>query len=232
MHRVVAICFDLDNTLWDVWPVIVRAEQVTYEFLNQTYPRITARYSMEAMRTERERVVSDEPHMRHDFTYLRIAAIQKCAQSVGYTEQVGEQAFKVFHQARNTVSLYRDVLPALKELHGRYRLFTLTNGNADLTAIGLQHYFAASFAARDVGVLKPDPHAFQHALQNMQLTPEQVLHVGDDPIADVQGARNCGMHTVWLNRDGASWAAELGPLPTTLSKLDELQPLLDAALGK
>src|SRR5690242_18515735 len=82
MRTVSAICFDLDNTLWDVWPAIVRAEQEMYAFLNERYPRLCAKYSIEALRAERERVALDEPHMSHDFTYLRLATLRRCAQAV------------------------------------------------------------------------------------------------------------------------------------------------------
>jgi putative hydrolase of the HAD superfamily len=159
--------------------------------------------------------------MGHDFTYLRKASLQRCAQSVGYAATAAEEAFAVFYRARNSVTLYRDVLPALTQLHGRYRLFSLTNGNADLNLIGIHHLFDASFAARDVGVLKPDPAVFRHVLAHMQLDPVQVLH-----IADVQGARNVGMHSVWMNREGARWDPTLGTHPVTLAKLDELVGLL------
>jgi putative hydrolase of the HAD superfamily len=226
MHRVTAIIFDLDNTLWEVWPVIVRAEQAMYEFLAERYPRVTAKYSVEGLRTERERAAQDEPNMGHDFTYLRKASLQRCAQTVGYPEAMAEEAFAVFYRARNAVTLYRDVLPALKQLHGRYRLFSLTNGNADLKSIGLNHFFHASFAARDVGVMKPDPAVFRHVLEHAQLDPIQVLHIGDDPIADVQGARSVGMHSLWMNRDGARWDTALGSHPITVSKLDELVDML------
>jgi putative hydrolase of the HAD superfamily len=50
-----------------------------------------------------------------------------------------------------------------------------------------------------------------------------VLHVGDDPLADVVGAERAGMQSVWLNREAREWPAEW-PLPTrivtTLAELD------------
>jgi 2-haloalkanoic acid dehalogenase type II len=226
MHRVTTIVFDLDNTLWDVWPVIVRAEQEMYAFLAERYPRITAKYSVEGLRAAREQVVKDEPHRGHDFTYLRIASLKHCARDVGYEDTAADEAFTVFYRARNAVSLYRDVLPALNQLHGRFQLISLTNGNADLKSIGLDHYFDASFAARDVGALKPDPKVFRHVLAHAQREPHQVVHIGDDPVADVQGARNAGMHSLWMNRDGARWDHALGPHPTAIAKLDELLTLL------
>jgi FMN hydrolase / 5-amino-6-(5-phospho-D-ribitylamino)uracil phosphatase len=207
----------------------VRAEQEMYSFLAERYPRVTAKYSVDALRAEREQAAKDEPHMRHDFTYLRIATLKRCALAVGYSEQVAQEAFDVFYRARNAVNLYGDVVPALDRLKGRYRLFTLTNGNADLKAIGLHHYFDGSFAAREVGALKPDPLVFRHVLSQAKLDPEQVLHVGDDPVADVQGARSAGMHSLWMNRDGARWDHALGTHPVTLSKLDDLLALLPDA---
>ncbi len=56
MRAFKAVCFDLDNTLWDVLPVIMRAEQVMYDFLGQRYPRVVAAMSIEAMREARARV--------------------------------------------------------------------------------------------------------------------------------------------------------------------------------
>jgi len=232
VHRITAICFDLDNTLWEVWPVILRAEQAMYAFLAERYPRVTAKYSIESLRAEREQVAQDEPHRGHDFTYLRTASLRRCARSLGYDETMADEAFAVFFRARNTVTLYRDVQGTLDHLQGKYRLFTLTNGNADLTAIGLHRFFERSFAARDIGALKPDAVVFQHVLSQMGLRAEQVLHIGDDPIADVHGARSAGMHSLWLNRDGSQWPVALGLAPTTLSRVDELLPLLAAAAAK
>lgn len=225
-----AICFDLDNTLWDVWPTIVRAEHATYAFLAERYPRITQRYSIEALRAERERIARQHQQKQHDFTFIRIATLRACAASVGYSdsdsEAVGEQAFEVFIRERNTVDLYRDAIPTLTHLHTRFRLFSLTNGNADLGVIGLSRFFEGSYAAREVGALKPDAAMFRHVLEQNNLIASEVLHVGDDPVADVQGARAIGMHAVWLNRGSDLWMTEHGAVPVTIARLDELVSLL------
>lgn len=220
-----AICFDLDNTLWDVWPTIIRAEQAVYAFLTERYPRVTQRYSVDALRAERERFAREQPQLSHDFTRLRIASLQACAADVGYSEPVGEQAFDVFYRERNIVTLYRDALPALNTLKRRFRLFSLTNGNADLNAIGLADQFEASYAAREVGALKPDPAMFRYVLRTTGLRPHEVAHVGDDPIADVHGARAVGMHAVWVNRTGERWLQEHGAEPASIARLDELAVL-------
>jgi 2-haloalkanoic acid dehalogenase type II len=227
MRSILAICFDLDNTLWDVWPAIVRAEQEMYAFLSERYPRICAKYSIEGLRAARERVIADEPHMSHDFTYLRLASLRRCADEVGYEASLAEEAFAIFFAARNAVTLYQDAEHALPELRARYRLFSLTNGNADLRAIGLHDFFEHRFAAREVGALKPDPKAFRHVLEQTSLAPQQILFVGDDPVADIQGARSVGMQGVWMNRGGALWSTDWGPAPLSIAKLTELLPLLE-----
>ena len=226
MHRIRAVCFDLDNTLWDVWPVIVRAEQETYAFLAERYPRLVAKYSIEALRMERERLAKDEPHMGHDFSYLRKAALRRCAASVGYDASLADEAFEVFYRVRNEVTLYSDVLPALERLQVRFKLYSLTNGNADLTRIGLRDYFHDSYSAVHVGQLKPAPAMFLRVLSHSGLPPEAVLHIGDDPIADVHGARQIGMQTVWLNRTGERWPAAHGPEPQMAGSMDDILTML------
>ena len=56
LSNIRAVCFDLDNTLWDVWPVIQRAEQAMYDFLALRYPRVTAAMTVEMLREARDRI--------------------------------------------------------------------------------------------------------------------------------------------------------------------------------
>jgi putative hydrolase of the HAD superfamily len=168
--------------------------------------------------------------MRHDFTYLRKASLHRCAQSVGYDAPAAEEAFAVFFRARNAVTLYQDVPAVLPRLRQRFRLFTLTNGNADLAVIGIDHHFEGRFAARDVGSLKPAASAFNHVIDKTQLAAHQILFVGDDPIADVQGARAVGMQPVWVNRTRALWSVTDGIQPPTVANLTELEQFLSASM--
>jgi FMN hydrolase / 5-amino-6-(5-phospho-D-ribitylamino)uracil phosphatase len=228
-----AVCFDLDNTLWDVWPVILRAEQAMYEFLAQRYPKVVAGLTLEMMRAAREQTAAAHPQMRHDFTFLRKQTLREHAKEFGYAEAMVEEAFDAFIRTRNQVDLYDDVLPALDELRRTYRLFTASNGNADLAKIGIAHYFERSIAARHAGALKPDPLIFQKVIEGTGLELWEVVYVGDDPALDVEGARRAGMQSIWLNRQDASWPAELEEPPHTVRSLAELaavlaQPMPDA----
>jgi putative hydrolase of the HAD superfamily len=224
--KVRAICFDLDNTLWDVWPVIVRAEQKMYDFLSQRYPRVVANMTLEMMRKAREQTAAAHPQMRHDFTFLRKQTLREHAREFGYAEAMVEEAFDAFIQARNEVELYEDVLPALEQLGQRYRLFTASNGNADLGKIGIAHFFERTIAARHVGALKPDPAIFRKVIEGTDLEPHEVVYVGDDPQLDVAGARGAGMQAIWIDRQGSDWPPEIPPATYTVRTLAELAQLL------
>jgi len=221
-----AICFDLDNTLWDVWPVIQRAEEAMYAFLADHYPKVTAVNTIESLREARDRAALTFPDKRHDYTFLRLAALRETARAFGYSEIMAEQAFEVFIAARNQVELYEDVLPSLRRLGTRYRLFTASNGNADLARIGLAHHFERSVAARHVGALKPDPAVFCKVIEGTDLRINQVVYVGDDPELDIDGARTAGMGAIWLNRTGAKWPIDIEPPGNTVTSLTELTDLL------
>jgi 2-haloalkanoic acid dehalogenase type II len=226
MRQVQAIIFDLDDTLWEVGPVIVRAEHAMLGFLQERYPRVLETHTLESMRDVRARMAMEFPAMRHDFTWLRMESLRHHARESGYPYAMAEEAFAVFYRARNEVVLYDDVLPALERLQARFRLFAVSNGNADLAIIGLARFFEQALAARDAGVLKPDPRIFGLLLERAGLASERALHVGDDAVADVEGARRAGITPVWLNRRGAAWPDALPPPPHTVHSLAELADLL------
>ncbi len=227
MRNVQAIIFDLDNTLWDVGPVILRAEHAMLAYLADRYPRILELHTADSMRDVRARMAIEHPAMRHDFTWLRKQALRAHALEAGYPGSLAEEVFEVFYRARNEVALYDDVLPSLEGLRRRFRLFAISNGNADLDVIGLASYFEGSLAAREAGMLKPDPRIFALLLERAGLGPQQAVHVGDDPEADVEGARGAGVVPVWLNRPGSAWPRDSHP-PLAVRSLAEIEPLLGA----
>jgi putative hydrolase of the HAD superfamily len=216
MLNIRAIAFDLDNTLWDVGPVIARAEHSMLAWLREHCPRITERLSLEEMRTAREQLAREEPQHAHDLAYLRVATLARQAREHGYEERVAERAFEVFTAARNDVELFRDVEPALERLSARYRLGTLSNGTADLVRIGLARFFEVCLNARQVGVAKPHPRCFERLAHELKLAPREVAYVGDDPVLDVNAARAAGLCTVWMNRRGGAWPSGMAPADLTV----------------
>ena len=164
--------------------------------------------------------------MSHDFSFMRKQALRDHAGEYGYPESMAEEAFEIFLEVRNQVELYAEVLPALEVLKRNYRLFSASNGNADLKRIGLAHLFERSVAARDVGAAKPHAAVFLKVIESTGLAANEVLFVGDDPEHDVEGARRAGMHAVWINRTGAAWPSHFDPPPHSVKSLHDLTALL------
>ena len=228
MGWIRAIIFDLDDTLWDCPPVILRAEHALHDFLRRRYPRVTGRHDLDSMRALRVQIAREHPAMRHDFTWLRLESLRRHAREAGYPESMATEAFEVFYAARNDVVLFPDVRPALERLARDYRLFAVSNGNANLRAIGLDPYFEATLAAREAGMLKPDRRIFARLLDRAGLRAAEAAHVGDDPHADVEGARSAGVLPVWLNRRSLAWPRETPAPPVVIASLDELPAALPA----
>ena len=206
-----AVAFDLDNTLWDVDPVLERAERRWLQWLRDNCPRIPERLTLDELRASRLALAAREPHNAHDFTYLRIASLAQHARDCGYHESISERAFEIFIAERNLLDLFPDVRPGFARLSRRYALASLSNGNADLARIGVAELFSVSLNARGIGAAKPDRRCFDRLVHDLQLEARQVLYVGDDPQLDVEAARAAGLATAWMNRTGQQWPATLQP---------------------
>ena len=202
MRTIKAVLFDLDDTLWPVVPVIMRAETRLFDWLRTHVPGVAQRHSIESLREERRLLMETHPHYALNLEELRRAALMNAFKQAGENLAKLEPAMEVFIQARNAVILYDDVLPSLGRLKRRVTMGSISNGTADLHAIGLAHYFDVSVAARVFGKAKPDPEIFLAACETLRIAPHEAAYVGDDPICDVAGAQNAGLRAIWINRSG------------------------------
>jgi FMN hydrolase / 5-amino-6-(5-phospho-D-ribitylamino)uracil phosphatase len=221
-----AVCFDLDNTLWAIEPVLERAERILADWMRARYPRIPERFSPADIREARAALMLELPHQAHDLTSLSLENLARLAQSVGYERDMAQEAFAVWHAARNQCVPFDDVIPSLERLKPRYRLATLSNGNADLGTIGIAHHFEVRLHAAGLGCAKPDLRAYGALADALTLDPAEILFVGDEPQADVAGPRNAGMQTVWVNRGGQAWPADLAAADHVVADFHELVNLL------
>ncbi len=224
--KIKAIALDLDDTLWPIWPTIERAEKALHDWLTVHAPMTAALFSCPAaLREVREKMSHVRPDLKHDMSALRRESIRLALYRAGEDPLLAEPAFEVFFAERQRVVLFEDALPALEFLAGRFPLVAVTNGNADLRRVGLASFFRASISAREFGIGKPDPRIFHAAAGAVDLTPGELLHVGDDATLDALGALNAGMQAAWLNRGDAPWPHPQEP-HVTLSHLSELRELL------
>lgn len=205
------ITFDLDDTLWAVDPVVRAANHTLYEWLYVNAPLFNKTYQLRDLNTLRTAVLLQQPDIGYSVSRIRMAVLQYGLEQAGYTfseaTQLAEQAFSVFYQARQKVEFFEHALTMLEALksHG-YLLGAISNGNADVKQVGLAHLMDFQFSADSVGVEKPDPLIFQQMLVHTQLRPEQVIHVGDHPVHDIEGAKGAGLWSIWVNLKAQAWS--------------------------
>jgi HAD superfamily hydrolase (TIGR01549 family) len=222
LGKIKAISFDLDDTLWPIWPTIERAEKALLDWLGDYAPMAAAMFaSPAALRDVRDYIGQNRPELKHDLSAMRREAIRLALYRAGENPLLAEQAFEVFFAERQRVTLFDDAQNALDFLAARFPLVSISNGNADIERVGLGPYFRAAISAREFGVGKPDPRIFHAAAGALDLTPADVLHVGDDATLDALGALNAGMQTAWLNRSDHLWPHDETP-QVTIASLDEL----------
>jgi len=105
--------------------------------------------------------------------------------------------------SRYRLQLYPGVAETLQRLQPAFTMAVVTNAQSayavpELNAVGLLHYFNPVIVSGDFGYGKPDPRLFETALQRMNLTPAEVLFIGNDMYHDIHGAKACGMKTVFF----------------------------------
>ena len=114
-----------------------------------------------------------------------------------------EIAYEHFAEA-GVWELYPEVIDVLAQLHPRFWLAVVSNFDGRLRFIlehlGVSKLFAHIFISSELGADKPDPEIFRRALKVINLGPDQVLHVGDDPERDWKAATAAGLSVFKLDR--------------------------------
>lgn len=228
MNDIRTITIDLDDTLWAIHPVMKRAEQRLYAWMGEHYPRITELFSIDDIRALRADVIAEFKEHAHDLTFLRRAVLARLGEIAGYGDRHVDAAFDVFDEARNDVTLFPEARPALRFLKQRYVVIAVTNGNANLDKIGIGNLFDGVVSAASAGAAKPQRAIFDAAVKAGGARAQQTLHVGDHPLYDVHGARDAGLKTVWVNRNGDQWPSEYNAPDAEIRHVGELSRLLDS----
>jgi len=227
LNQVRVIAFDLDDTLWPCMPTIRRAEETLYQWLAQHYPRITQGFDTEEIVAYRREFSAREQRYAIDMTGMRRDFLHHLGEIHDYDgEQVAENGFEVFFEARQQVEFYDDVLPCLQRLKRRFRLGAISNGNASVEHVGLGDLFEHAVSASDLMVAKPDPLIYQHLAQRFDARPEEIVYVGDHPHYDVVGSIDAGYQAVWINREAIPWPQQLPQPDHQVSDLHQLEALL------
>ena len=233
----VLVTFDLDNTLWDVDPVIVRAEYAMESWFEERFPGFSDQFTSAERDLFKAQILKKCPEKASNLTALRLdiylLALKKFGLPSEEAKSVAEAALAHFCEWRQRVDLFPHVIEVLESLYQDFSLAVITNGNADVfhPYVGLGQYFEFAVRADQIGVAKPDAQTFLHAAKLAKLDVSQIIHIGDHPVDDVFGAASAGARSVWFNRHGARrWDEKWGShsnaeihslleLPTVISSL-------------
>ena len=223
MIRVIA--FDLDDTLWNVAPVITRAESILANWLEKEVSGYS--YDPSMLKPLRETLLNEDPTLHYRLTAFRQRLIETSLHShldERSAASYAKGAMEIFLAARNEVEFFEGALDTLRTIAQSFQLGAITNGNADIYKLGLNDCFSFSFSAEQVGVPKPAPDLFYAALAYTGCEPSQMIYVGDDPIKDVDAANKVGLHTIWMRSKGKSTEGETNPDVT----IDDIRALPEA----
>lgn len=221
-----AITFDLDDTLWPCDTVIAHAEQVYFDWFDTHYPVVTQQEDSTSLREKRRALLQEHPELVNDVTEWRLLGTRRLLAEYGVSESAAEHAMEAFLHARQAVEFYDDVMDGLQDLSLHFRLGALTNGNADLERIGASHLFdSVQYATLELPA-KPAPDMFLKAFDELGVAPEAVLHVGDNPVTDIGGARQLGCKTAWINRGILVYPDDEEPADINITSLHDLVALL------
>ena len=219
--EVTHIFFDLDHTLWDFeknsaltfQKILPEADvDLVHEQFINTYIPINAKY----WKLYREEKVSKAA--------LRYARLKETFHVLKYEisdEKINSLAKEYILQLPNFNHLFDGTLELLDYLKEKYTLHIITNGFEEVQTLKMKkskifHYFTEVITSESVGVKKPNPKVFLHAMRKAGSSPKESLMIGDNIEADIQGALATGMKAIHCNFENT------GIIPNNITSIRHL----------
>tara|TARA_B100000902_G_scaffold271235_1_gene257171 strand:- start:364 stop:1056 length:693 start_codon:yes stop_codon:yes gene_type:complete len=198
------VFFDLDHTLWDfdknsmlAFKRVFKKFKINIEF--DAFLKIYEPINVEYWKKYREDKVSKENLRRgrliDSFNFFDL---------IYTTEKIDKIADAYIQELPNDNHLFEGAVEILDYLTLKYKLHIITNGFEEvqykkLKNSGIVHYFSTVTTSEEVGVKKPNSKVFLTALKKANSIPEESVMIGDSLEADILGANNIGMQTIFYN---------------------------------
>jgi HAD superfamily hydrolase (TIGR01549 family) len=197
--RIKLISFDLDDTLYDNGPVIKRAEQESQNFLRSEFEKqqqvfdyqLFLQYRNELLESESQ-LGDNEASQYENLSFLRQKVLLQCCLPLADGEQIAEQAFDSFMHQRSQVRIEEEIVSMLEQLNKKYQLVIVTNGNCQADRLSIAKLFSKNYSPELGYRAKPHPQMLNQILNDFELLPDQVLHLGDQPNSDGLAAMQAG----------------------------------------
>jgi len=204
MKNIKHIFFDLDHTLWDFEANSKKAYEKTFldydiqidlqQFLEKYIP-INHHYW---------KLYREEKITKSNLRYGRLKdAFDQINYSISDT-LIDAIADEYISNLPKFNQLFDGTIRLLEYLKPKYQMHIITNGFKEIQQekiekSGLAPYFEALITSESVGVKKPNPKVFHHALDYTKAKTYQSVMIGDNLEADVYGAKNVGMQAIFFN---------------------------------
>ena len=211
-HTPQAVLFDLDDTLFDheqaarialmrVHGLHQSFTEWPFESFAQAHSRVLEELHVEVLAGRRTVDEAREARFRRLFDRVRGAAVdtRDDHERVRTTAVAYREAYLA---ARRPVDGALGVLAALKP-HVRIGIVSnnlLEEQQGKMRLCGFDPYVDALVVSEAVGIAKPDPAIFAHALAALDCGPADAVMIGDSWPADIEGARAAGIRAIWFNR--------------------------------
>ncbi|HFZ8996572.1 TPA: 5-amino-6-(5-phospho-D-ribitylamino)uracil phosphatase YigB [Citrobacter freundii] len=206
LGQISALTFDLDDTLYDNRPVILRTEQESLTFIQNYHPALKT-FRLDAFQKLRQALRETEPDIYHDVTEWRRRALEQAMLDAGLSAAeaaTGAAAAMVhFAQWRSRIKVPQATHDTMKQLAKKWPLVAITNGNAQPELCGLGDYFEFVLRAGPHGRSKPFRDMYFLAAEKLNVPIGEILHVGDDLTTDVAGAIRSGLQACWIKPENA-----------------------------
>lgn len=202
--KIQHVFFDLDHTLWD----FEKNSELTFQKLFLMYKieadlvsflEVYKRLNKEYWKLYRDEKVTKEE--------LRYGRLKRAFDAVNYTVSdaiINSLAIDYINFLPDFNHLFKGTLELLDYLNAKYTLHIITNGFEEIQSKKMKtsliyHYFNKIITAESVGVKKPNPKVFLHALNVANATKETSIMIGDSFEADIEGALTIGMKAIHCN---------------------------------
>jgi 2-haloalkanoic acid dehalogenase type II len=213
MPSIQAVLFDLGNTLIHFdgdWPdVFARADQALLAELQAAGVRVDAGHFLAEFRARLNDYYAqrESEFIEHTTGYVLQALLTEWGSPPLPEAALRRALGEMYAVSQTHWKAEDDAAPTLERLlDGGYRLGLISNAgdDADVQRLvdnaRLRPYFEVILSSAAYGIRKPNPRIFRHVLEAMDVPPGRAVMVGDTLGADILGARNAGLRSVWVTR--------------------------------
>lgn len=190
-----AVIFDLDQTLLDRETSLEKFLDWQIDFFKMVPEQKKLEFKNKFIELD------NHGSVWKDIVYAKLIEAFSLAHSVDTLLQSYIHDFNQFSTA------FDGVAQAIKSLHSHgYRLGLVSNGKSpfqenNFNALGLSEFFDSVLVSEAIAIRKPDAAIFNLSCLQLKTTAEYCVFVGDNEIADIQGAKKAGMKTIFFHPD-------------------------------